>query len=80
MRDSFDRLEETLDSAEQWLDRFLQRSVNAKDRQLAESLRQYVSHCRRDKKKWRSELAAERAMMKIDSVWYALLARGHWRG
>jgi hypothetical protein len=74
MKNDFQELEETLRSVENWLLVFTSQPLDAKKRELAESLARYVQHCRGDKRKWRSESAAKRATLKVNRVWYALYA------
>ena len=72
MPNAFTRLRKTLAAVEQWLPDYLQLNLSKQERDLAISLQKYVGQCYRDKRKWRSELAAEHAIIKIDGVWFKL--------
>ncbi len=69
MKDVFDELREELESVDRWLDQLLLNPLPAHDRKLAESLKKYVAHCRRDKTKWRWEKAATDARLKVKQSW-----------
>jgi hypothetical protein len=79
MKNAFEELEEVLGSVESWLEAFARQPLSRQKRELAESLARYVKHCRRDKRKWRSESAAQHAIIKINRVWYTLYIDEDWR-
>lgn len=72
MQDDFDKLAAQLDAVEGWLDVIEQGPLRPAERKLADSLREYVEHCRRDDRKWRSVAAATRAINKINRIWFEL--------
>jgi hypothetical protein len=75
MPDTFTQFRQLLDAVDRWLPVYLASELSAKERALAMSLQRYVSRCRRDVQKWRSESAAERAILKINRMWYQLYFR-----
>jgi hypothetical protein len=72
MADSFTRLRDQLVSLEDWLDDYLQSDLTKKERESATKLREYVEHCYRDERKWRSEKDAQDAIFRINAVWIKL--------
>ncbi len=79
MKNVFERLEEALSSVERWLPVLMQQPLKPRDLKLAESLDRYVKYCRRDRRKWQSASAAERATAKVNRTWYTLYVEQKWR-
>jgi hypothetical protein len=72
MKTEFDELREELESVDHWLTNLMQSPLPAKEAKLASSLQQYIRRCYHDKRKWRSELAARNARMKVKDAWILL--------
>jgi hypothetical protein len=75
MKTVFDELREDLESVDRWIDAYLQGPLPAKEREFAAKAKKYISHCRRDKRRWRSESAAINARIKLKDIWSTLYLR-----